>query len=229
MTSINDFKIEDAPTAEAFLRNIYQTNLFLTARHLLGYKEITQKTHDSLIQALESKTKRKLIVMPRGTFKSSLASVAYPIWLLLQNPNLRILLDSEIYSNSKNFLREIKAHLENKEVTDLFGVFKSDTWNEGEAIIKQRTKNVKEASLTAGGIGTEKTGQHYDVIIMDDMNSPNNSNSPENCEKVIQHFRYCQSILEPEGILVLIGTRYHERDLIGEVLHNVINQENIEL
>lgn len=223
MISIN---IPDLETGYGVLRELYKENLFLTARHLLGYKEINPRTHDGIIRALESRTNRKLLVMPRGTFKSSIASVSYPIWLLLRNPNYRILLDSEIYSNSKNFLREIKAHLESKDITELFGEFKSDCWNEGEAIIKQRTKNLKEASITAGGIGTEKTGQHYDVIIMDDMNSPNNSGTPEGCDKVINHFRYCQSILEPNGILVLIGTRYHERDLIGEVLHNVINQES---
>ncbi len=204
-----------------FERELYKSSVMLTGRHLLGYKDLTEYTHGDVIHSLEAASKRKLIVMPRGTFKSSLCSVTYPIWLLLNNPNLRILLDGELYSNSKNFLREIKMHLTNPYLTGLFGNFKNDTcWNEGEIIINQRTKNYKEASITASGLGAEKTGQHYDVVLVDDVNSPENSNTQEKRDRVINHYRYLTSILEPEGILCIIGTRYHESDLIGWVIKN---------
>ncbi len=80
----------------------------------------------------------------------------------------------------------------------------------------------KEASITAAGIGTTKVGQHYDVIIGDDYNSQNNTNSPDNAKKVIDHYRYNISILEPEGLYVIIGTRYSELDLIGHIIANEI-------
>ena len=54
------------------------------------------------------------------------------------------------------------------------------------------------------------------------MNSPQNSNTPENREKVIDHYKYYQSILDPGGEVVIVGTRYHEQDLIGHVLQNEI-------
>lgn len=210
---------------DAFERGVYKNSLALTAKRLLGYSDLNPHTHGDVICALEAPTRRKLIVMPRGTFKSSIGSVSYPIWLLLKNPNLRILLDSELYTNSKNFLREIRGHLVREELTSLFGTFKSTQWNESEITIAQRTKVLKEASLTASGVGAEKTGQHYDVIVMDDVNSPNNSSTPEGCERVIQHYRYAQSILEPTGTLVLIGTRYSERDNIAFVLDNLIRND----
>lgn len=103
-------------------------------------------------------------------------------------------------------------------MTTIFGSFKADPWNEGEITIRQRTKNLKEASITVGGMGVQKTGQHFDVIIHDDMNSPTNSNSKEACDKVIEHFRFNQAILEPKGTMVVIGTRYHQNDLIGHIL-----------
>jgi hypothetical protein len=164
--------------------------------------------------------------MPRGTFKSSVCSVAFPIWCLINNPNLRILLDSEIYSNSKNFLREIKMHLTSPFMTRLFGDFKTnECWNEGEIIIQQRTQIHKEASITASGIGAEKTGQHYDVVIADDLNSPSNSNTKEGREKVIDHFRYLVSIMEPSAILVVVATRYAEQDIPGFILSNEIGEK----
>lgn len=204
------------------IRDEYKESLYLTAKVLLGYKDITWKTHGDVIEALEAPTKRKLIVLPRGCFKSSICSVSFPIWLLLRNPNLRILLDSELYTNSKNFLREIVAHFNSEKLIDLWGSFEANPWNEGEVTIRQREIVRKEASLTASGVGAGKTGQHYDVIVSDDLNSPNNSNTKEGREKVIMHYRYNQAILEPGGIMVIVGTRYSADDISGFVLQNEI-------
>lgn len=220
-------RLPESIQAQALLRlesELHKESIMLTARHLLGYSDLTEYTHGQVIESLEAESKRKLIVMPRGTFKSSLCSVTYPIWLLLNNPNLRILLDGELYSNSKNFLREIKQHLLSPRLVELFGPFKNDTcWNEGEIIINQRTKNHKEASITASGLGAEKTGQHYDYVLVDDVNSPENSNTQEKRDRVINHYRYLTSILEPTGTMVIIGTRYHESDLIGWIIKNELN------
>ncbi len=227
ITALEKHSLDDQHRlAASILRDKYNNSLFLTAKLLLGYRDITPYTHGDMIRAMEAPTKRKLIVMPRGTFKSSVGSVAYPIWLLNRNPNLRIMLDSEIYSNSKNFMREIKLHLESNALTEIYGEYKNKTvWNEGEATLNQRTVVHKEASITASGIGAEKTGQHYDVIIVDDLNSPKNSGTKENREKVIQHYRYLTSILEPTGTLVMIGTRYSDADAIAYILKNEIELE----
>lgn len=171
----------------------------------------------------QESVKNKLIVMPRGTFKSSVGSVAYPIWRLLRNPNLRILIDSEVYSNSKNFLREIRAHLiGNQKLIGIFGEFKTANWNESELTIAQRTAIKKESSITCGGIGTVKVGQHYDLIIGDDLNSQNNSATQEGREKVITHYRMYTGLLDPGGEKVIIGTRYAVNDAIGHIVENEI-------
>lgn len=175
-----------------------------------------------MMTALQASTLRKLLCVPRGCFKSSIGVVGFSIWTLLNRPNARILIDSEVYSNSKNFLREIKAHLENPELTDLFGKCRAEPWSEGEITIAQRTVPLKEASITCGGVETTKVGQHYDVIIMDDLNSRNNSETEEGRQKVIQHYRLNTAILEPNGIMVIIGTRYHQSDIIGHILENEI-------
>lgn len=227
-------ELRKAPPGEAASRaldaqrEIFKRSLFLFAKCALGYKDLTWRTHGPVCAALEAPTKRKLIVMPRGSFKSSLCSVAYPIWsLCTRNPNLRVLLDSEIYSNSKNFLREIRGHLQTERMVQLYGEFQSSTWNEGEATILQRTEIKKEASITCTGIGAEKTGQHYDLAILDDMNSPKNSNTPEGCEKVISHYKYLQSIMEPDATIVIVATRYSAVDLVQRVLNTEVYPEGL--
>ena len=159
--------------------------------------------------------------MPRGTLKSTLGVVAFSIWILLRDPNATILIDSEIYENSKNFLREIKALLQTDNMTELFGEFKGPIWTEGELVIKQRTKPIKEASITCGGVATGKTGQHYDYLIHDDLNSSNNSETIEARKKVLSHFRLNLAILNPQGTSVVIGTRYASDDIIGVILKEI--------
>ena len=75
-----------------------------------------------------------------------------------------------------------------------------------------------EASITVGGVGTTKVGQHFSLVVGDDYNSPANSKTPEMAQKVIDHYKYNLSILEPGGTYVIIGTRYSENDLIGYIL-----------
>lgn len=206
------------------LRIKYRSSLYATAKVLLQFKDVNTETHGEIIEKLESSSQRKLICVPRGTLKSTIACVAYPIWRLNRDPNIRILIDSELYTNSSTFLREIKGHLSSSRVTSLFGGYRSRIWNESEVIIKQRTKILKEATITCSGIGATKVGQHYDVIIMDDMNSPNNTANPDQAQKVVTHYRMQTSILEPEGTLIVIGTRYSELDLIGHILSNELGK-----
>lgn len=210
-------------TREA-LRALYLKDFYAFAKYGLGYKDMTIHAHGEMVSVLESDSPRKIIVVPRGTFKSSLGSVAYPIWRLLQNPNETILLDSELYTNSKNLLREIKGHLVSERLTRVFGPQLGEKWDEGEITVATRTKNIKEASVTVGGIGTTKVGQHYSVIIGDDYSSQSNSDTVEKCEKVIDHVRYNLSILNPGGEYLFIGTRYAERDVIGFLLKDILGE-----
>jgi len=206
-------------------KELILSDFFVFAKHILGYKDLEWAVHGECITALESDAKRKLVVLPRGSFKSSLGSVAYPIWRLLRDPNLTILLDSELYTNSKNLLREIKGHLASSSFIRIFGDLTGTKWDEGEIILANRTRNRKEASITVGGIETTKVGQHYDLIIGDDYNSAQNSDTPEKCQKVIDHFKYNLNILNPGGEYLVIGTRYAELDVIGFLLSTVLEEK----
>lgn len=144
----------------------------------------------------------------------------------MRNPNLRIFLDGELYTNSKNFLREIQGHMASGHFVDVFGDQRTDNWNQSEMTLRSRTKVLKEPSLVAGGIGTVKVGQHYDEIVGDDYNSPANSGTPEARKKVVDHYQYMTAVLELSGRYTIVGTRYAEDDLIGWILKNEMGLQN---
>lgn len=216
---------EQARALSEMIKELVVSDFFLFAKHILGYKDLEWAVHGECVRALESDAKRKLVVLPRGSFKSSLGSVAYPIWRLLRDPDITILLDSELYTNSKNLLREIKGHLASSSFIRIFGDLSGTKWDEGEIIVSTRQRNRKEASITVGGIETTKVGQHYDLIIGDDYNSAQNSDTPEKCQKVVDHFKYNLNILNPGGEYLIIGTRYAELDVIGFLLSTVLEEK----
>jgi hypothetical protein len=218
---------EQAEAAIGLLRKLFLQDFYLFSKFFLYYKDIDKDVHGQFISVFESKATRKIVVMPRGTYKSTIGSVCYPIWRLLREPNLTILLDSELYTNSKNFIREIKGCFDSERMRMFFGDQVGSKWDETEIIIKSRTQNIKEASITAGGVGTTKVGQHYSLIIGDDLNSPQNSETPEKCQKVIDHMRYNLNILNPGGEYVFIGTRYAERDVIGFLLKEILGEHKL--
>lgn len=214
--------------ARLFEKQLYLSSFYYFSKFCLKYMDLTQAVHGPYINVFESNAPRKIMVMPRGTYKSTLGSICYPIWRLLRDPNLTILLDSELYTNSKNFLRSIKAHLESDDMTRIFGNLVGKKWDEGEIIVANRTdQTIKEASITVGGIGTTKIGQHYNLIIGDDYSSPQNTETPEKCLKVIDHVRYNMSILRPNGEYVFVGTRYGERDIMGFLFSDVLKQKHL--
>lgn len=208
-------------TAKELLQSEFKTSLRSVAILLCGYKDICDETHGPIIKSLSSDKKRKLICVPRGCLKTSLL-VAYVVWLIIKDPNVRIMIESQTYTLSANILREIKAVLMSQRFIEVFGDIRGELWNEGEIIISTRTKPSKDPTIKAASVGTVLIGAHFDFILYDDMNSPENTNTPENAQKIIDHYKMNTSILEPDGTIVLLGTRYSASDLISFVISNEI-------
>lgn len=201
-------------------------DLYYLDKHILGYSDMVPNTHKPMCHFIEDpKYKKKHAEFPRGTFKSSCITIGYPIKRIIQNNNIRVLIDNEVYGNSKAFLRELKGHLESERVQELFPELApdksiNDGCTESSIIIKGRTKVRKEPTVSCAGLDQIKIGMHYDLIVMDDLVSNRNITNPDQIKKVIDHYKLALSLLEPSGELIVVGTRYHYSDLYGYLLSN---------
>jgi hypothetical protein len=212
-------------------RRVFNQSLFHTCKYGLSYEDINVRAHGDLIDALEAMTfgtdniDSVLGVMPRGSLKSSICSVGFPIWRLNRDFNERIMLDSSVFELSSAFVTEIARRLEDGILPRLFGNYKTrEDWSSRSLTIAQRTKVYKEPSIFASGVGSPKVGFHPTLIVHDDMNSDKNSTTPELRLKVFEHYRMNYAILEPGGHSVVVGTRYAADDLIGKILENEIGE-----
>ena len=162
---------------------------------------------------------------------STVATQALTLWLLWHNPNLRIMIDTEVKSNSKKYLAGIKDMIRNNQMLKLICVDEEGNyllepnmdiaggWTDEQIILKHRTKvGLKEPSIICAGADIAVTGMHPDVIIMDDLVSERNVGTKDQIEKVKDHYRMSLSLLEPGGAQIVIGTRYHMNDLYADLL-----------
>lgn len=179
------------------------------------------------------------IEMPRGTFKSSIVTIGFALQFFLNDPNARILIDSETCSKAKNFLAEIKGHLEdNGKFREIFrhihGVYPDDgkrnpstRWTDSMIDLGCRTYRRKEPSLMASGIDKSINGMHFDLVIMDDLHSEKNVTNREQIEQVIEHYKLVFSLLDPGCPAIVIGTRWDYQDLYQYILENERYRYNI--
>jgi predicted phage terminase large subunit-like protein len=199
-------------------------SLYFFNKKILGYEEMAENTHMEFCQVVENeKLRKKLILMPRGSFKSTCCTVGYTLQSLVKNPDVRILISSETYTQSETYLSEIKRHIEsNNRFRTVFGNLKNDNnWTQKDITVATR-KSIKgkEPSVSVSGVGQTRVGMHYDKIFLDDVVSQYNVNTPEQIKKTIDHYKLLLSILEPEGELIVIGTRYAYEDLYGYIIEN---------
>jgi predicted phage terminase large subunit-like protein len=204
------------------------SDFYFFCKHVLGYSDMAIQPHKELCEFMESWEKdSKLILLPRGSFKSTVATVCFSLYTLCKDPNERIMIATENYQNSVLYLREIKDHIENNEMLKkLYGDMKpkntnSGDWTRTEITVATKTRvGGKEPSCQVCSLGTTKVGLHFTTLILDDLVSNNNTATKEQMDKVIDWYKYLLSIADPGSRLVSIGTRYHYGDLYAYIQEN---------
>jgi len=207
------------------IKRLAKNDFYYFAKHILGSDLMAKQPHQELCDLLTSDSPKKLILLPRGSFKSTVTTVGYTLWRLAYNPNLRVLISSENFSNSAKYLGEIKDHMANNKLfRALYGDWKPKDpgfWTKENITISTRTKvGFKEPTITASGVGQTKVGMHYDLVVLDDIVSNNNIATPEQIMKTLDYYRLILSLPDPGSTLIIIGTRYHYNDLYGHILEN---------
>lgn len=228
-------------TREEMFRDIprFVMSFEVFMKDCLGFKENNDynfksmtKTHEELCHFMQFDTsKTKMILMPRGSQKSTITTIGHALWCLVKNPNERILIYSDSASKATNFLNGIKAHIEgtapNSRFNDYFREWwtdpKTGKWNETEIIIRPRNVSFPEPSIDTGGIETSKVGKHYSRIYFDDIVSDLNVTSKEQMDKVYECYQKAMSLLNPGGDVIITGTRWAFGDPYGRILDTATN------
>ena len=193
-----------------------------------GRKRIDPKFHRWVAAKLQE-NKDGLYLLPRGHMKSAWMKVKI-VQLILQRPNIRIGLFSRTSNLVEAQLSELKVHLSNPLLIRLFPDILVEPGRRNSNWVRSTASELtvrrdpvwgripQENQVEAWGVDATITGRHYDVIIMDDILNEQSVSTPEQIKKIRDWYTFIQSIKDPLGFEVMIGTRYHYADLYGTVI-----------
>ena len=217
------------------VRQYSRQSLFYFARNILGYDLINEDNQkwcidiqNKLIPLFNvpkvdavklSHITKFLRLYPRETFKSTIFTVALPIWLLLLYPDLSIVLGSKVNAQAEAFFGEIKGHYEsNAKFRYYFGNWTGPVWTNSDIIVSKRTKvGIKEPSIMAVGQRTTLTGTHADMGIIDDLVTERDRDSAAEREKSNNFFRDFEDLVRRGGITLVLGTHWHFTDAYARI------------
>lgn len=207
------------------IRNKSHKSLFYFAKNVLNYTKLITTHHGSQCRIIKDTSKQYILNLhPRGTYKSSIWTISYPLWYLLtQNSKFRFLIVSKKDLLAREYLRAIKFHLETNELLiALYGYQVSDKWTEGEIILQCRGNTQhKEPNVKAIGLDAEITGGHFDVIIFDDIVTKKDWESSQERIRTQNNFIKFLSTLESHTRVIVNGTRWHIKDIYYHIEHEM--------
>jgi|SRR5215472_6469450 len=167
----------------------------------------------ALIDARTGKHPRLIFTMPPQEGKSQRVSRAFPLWLLIQDPGLRIAVVSYSDRLARRWGRAVRNDI--KGHTHLGLTVRRDTAAADEWQLEGHDGGMVTVGLQGG-----LTGRPVDVLIIDDpFPDQKAADSEVYRETVKEWWRTVGSQRLPEhAIIILVQTRWHEDDLAGWLL-----------
>ncbi len=180
---------------------------------ILGYE--TPEHHKNMLSFLynvwQSPEHRGLLMAFRHSGKSTVVGIFAACVLYLQ-PETRILVLSANTTLAARMVAHIKNILENHPMcSDLIPTSKKE-WASDKLTINRKI-GIREPSVMCQGIYGNITGMRADLIICDDVEVPNTSNTQQKREMLRERLRELDFILSPNGTMIYIGTP-HTMDTI---------------
>lgn len=213
--------------------------------HKMLFAQFLQKKpgQNIVLSDLDIHTKKRMILWPRGLFKTS--SVIVEIIQLVWNyPNIRILFLTGGDTLAKRQLDRVKRFFEkpSKQFRTYFPDFctksvlnkKSMKYedvvpkmgNQHEFTVPCRTNDIfAEPTFAISTAKSVKAGSHYDVIFIDDLVNETNYRSVKLLEKVYEDYKGICPLLEPSGFMFVTGTRYSFGDTYERIQESAKEEE----
>ena len=163
--------------------------------------------------------KRLIINMPPRPTKSDFASYLLLAWFLGNFPEKKIIQTSHTAELAVGFGRKVRNLVD----SDVFSETFPGVGLQADSKAAGRWNTNHRGDYFAIGVGGAVTGKGADILIIDDPHSEQEAalaaTSPEIYDKVYEWYTSGpRQRLQPGGSIVIVMTRWSQRDLTGQVL-----------
>ena len=163
-----------------------------------------RKIMEFLVSVLTTPPHRGLLQAFRHSGKSTVVGI-FVACVLRLHPETRILVLSAESNLASRMVAHVRHILENHPMcTDLVPTTKKE-WAY-DCITVKRPIGIREPSVICQGVHGNITGMRADLIICDDVEVPNTSNTAQKRTALRERLRELDFILSPTGTMIYIGT-----------------------
>lgn len=231
---------------QKFLFFLCQINGMFLAREVLNrtftfwthgavFDFFVQKNPYKIIPKQDEFHKIRLLLMPRGSFKSTADGLDCCQWII-NFPDVRIMFLTASLELARNFVTEVKGYFTIREnetrtpfqyiVGSKFLIEEGKEGKENEFICPCRTKGdqrKKEVTIWSGSVGSSSVGMHCEIIKSDDANDDKNTDTPQLIAKTNRKIGMRLNLLDPGGYCDTLATPYAPNDWAAHVGKNIDN------
>lgn len=185
--------------------------------------------HKRMAEAFErvarGECKRLIINMPPRHTKSEFASYLLPAWFLGKFPHKKVIQTSHTAELAVGFGRKVRNLVDTEVYHDIFPNLSLSTDSKAAG----RWNTSKGGDYFAIGVGGAVTGKGADLLIIDDPHSEQEAAmaavNPDVYDKVYEWYTSGpRQRLQPGGAIVIVMTRWAQRDLTGQVLKSAMQR-----
>lgn len=173
-----------------------------------------------------------MVLLPRDHGKSAFAAY-WVAWQITKNPTIRVL----YISSTSNLAEKQLGFIKNILTSPIYRKYwpemvneeegKREKWTNTEIAVDHplRVKEaVRDPTVFTGGLTTSLTGLHCDIAVLDDVVVQENAYTEEGRTKVRSQYSLLSSIEGAEALELVVGTRYHPKDLYSELLTKQVEE-----
>ena len=185
------------------------------------------KMADAFDRVANGDLKRLIINMPPRHTKSEFASYLLPAWYLGKYPDKKIIQIAHTAELAVGFGRKVRNLVGSGDFKEVF----PDVALQSDSKAAGRWNTNKGGEYFAIGVGGAVTGKGADVLIIDDPHSEQEGQSgdPSVFDRVYEYYTSGpRQRLQPGGSIVIVMTRWHKRDLTGQILKAQQKREGVD-
>ena len=149
-------------------------------------------------------------------------------WWVTRDPTTTLLYVSATATLAEAQLFQVKQVFESKIYSRYWPEYvnpeeaKREKWSVDSIAIDhplRRAEGIRDMTIRAVGLTANTTGLHSSATILDDIVVPGNAYTEEGRNRVAQFYSQLASIESPNAKEVIVGTRYHPRDLYDTLIN----------
>jgi len=184
-----------------------------------------KKIADQFNRLARGDINRLIINMPPRHTKSEFAYFLLPAWMIGKNPKLKIIQTTHTAELAVRFGRKAKHLIDSEDYRKIFNTrLREDSQAAG------RWETDQGGEYFAAGVGGAITGRGADLLIIDDPHSEQEAalaaGDPSVYDKVYEWYTSGpRQRLQPGGSIVIVMTRWGDRDLTGRVIKDAAGRD----